>query len=123
MTCEAFGLACVLLISRSSKIYDGSDNMRAVPLAATLLDFGRAIGPQAVAAIYLRNVFPDLKVTWGSHPNNTGHNDSPGCFRCHDGSATSNRGPREPWDFVRQPPKSEWHALQSFVTVSPSELV
>jgi nitrate/TMAO reductase-like tetraheme cytochrome c subunit len=39
-----------------------------------------------VAAIYNRNVFPDLKVTWGTYPNNLGHADFPGCFRCHDGS-------------------------------------
>jgi nitrate/TMAO reductase-like tetraheme cytochrome c subunit len=46
----------------------------------------------AVAAIYLRNIFPDMKVTWGVHPNNIGHNDFPGCFRCHDGSHTSADG-------------------------------
>ncbi len=39
-----------------------------------------------LAAIYNRNVFPDLKVTWGTYPNNLGHTDFPGCFRCHDGS-------------------------------------
>jgi len=45
-----------------------------------------------VAAIYLHNIFPDMRVTWGVHPNNLGHNDSPGCFRCHDGSHTSADG-------------------------------
>jgi len=45
-----------------------------------------------VAAIYLRNIFPEMRVTWGVHPNNLGHNDSPGCFRCHDGSHTSADG-------------------------------
>jgi hypothetical protein len=45
-----------------------------------------------IAAIYLRNIFPDMHVTWGVHPNNLGHNDSPGCFRCHDGSHTSADG-------------------------------
>ena len=39
-----------------------------------------------IAVIYNRNVFPDLKVTWGTYPNNLGHTDFPGCFRCHDGS-------------------------------------
>ncbi|HVO98419.1 MAG TPA: NapC/NirT family cytochrome c [Bryobacteraceae bacterium] len=39
-----------------------------------------------IAAIYNRNVFPDLKVTWGTYPDNLGHTDFPGCFRCHDGS-------------------------------------
>jgi len=39
-----------------------------------------------IVAIYNRNVFPDLKVDWGTYPNNLGHTDYPGCFRCHDGS-------------------------------------
>jgi hypothetical protein len=39
---------------------------------------------EAVKAIYLRNVFPEMKVTWGVHPNHLGHEDSLGCFRCHD---------------------------------------
>lgn len=39
---------------------------------------------KALADIYNRNVFPDLKVTWGTYPNNLGHTDYPGCFRCHD---------------------------------------
>lgn len=41
---------------------------------------------RAVLDVYQRNVFPDLKVTWGTYPNNLGHTDFPGCFRCHDGS-------------------------------------
>ena len=41
---------------------------------------------QTLLAIYRHNVFPDLKVTWGTYPNNLGHVDDPGCFRCHDGS-------------------------------------
>ena len=41
---------------------------------------------QALVAIYRSNVFPDLKVTWGTYPNNLGHSDDPGCFRCHDDS-------------------------------------
>ena len=34
--------------------------------------------------LYGRNVFPAMKVSWGSYPNNLGHMDFPGCFRCHD---------------------------------------
>jgi nitrate/TMAO reductase-like tetraheme cytochrome c subunit len=41
---------------------------------------------QAILAVYNRNVFPELSVTWGTYTNNLGHVDSPGCFRCHDGS-------------------------------------
>ncbi len=53
---------------------------------------------EEVAAIYLRNVFPSMRLTWGSHPNNIGHMDSPGCFRCHDGSHTSADGQTIPND-------------------------
>ena len=42
--------------------------------------------------IYLDNVFPAMNVGWGTHPNNIGHTDSAGCFRCHDGSHTSKSG-------------------------------
>jgi len=40
----------------------------------------------ALVAAWQRNIYPDLKVTWGTYPNNLGHTDSPGCFRCHDES-------------------------------------
>lgn len=40
----------------------------------------------ALTEIRERNVYPDLGVKWGSYPNNLGHMDSPGCFRCHDES-------------------------------------
>jgi len=39
---------------------------------------------QQLVAIYSRNVFPEMKLTWGTHPNNIGHEDFLGCFRCHD---------------------------------------
>jgi hypothetical protein len=39
---------------------------------------------QTLLAIYRQNVFPDLKVAWGTYSNNLGHSDYPGCFRCHD---------------------------------------
>jgi NapC/NirT cytochrome c family, N-terminal region/Planctomycete cytochrome C len=34
---------------------------------------------------YSQSVFPEQKSDWTTHPNNIGHKDSPGCFRCHDG--------------------------------------
>ena len=45
-----------------------------------------------VAAIYGRNVFPEMRVKWGQYPNNLGHNDFPGCFRCHDGNHQADGG-------------------------------
>ncbi len=39
---------------------------------------------RAVLAIFQRNVFPEMNVNWGTYPNNIGHTDFTGCFRCHD---------------------------------------
>ena len=36
-------------------------------------------------SIYETSVFQDQEVNWATHPNNVGHINSPGCFRCHDG--------------------------------------
>jgi len=47
---------------------------------------------RAILAIYNRNVFLDLKVGWGTYPNNLGHTEFRGCFRCHDGSHTTKDG-------------------------------
>lgn len=53
---------------------------------------------KAVVAIYSRNVFPQMRVTWGTYPNNLGHMDFPGCFRCHDGSHLTSAGAAIPND-------------------------
>jgi hypothetical protein len=45
-----------------------------------------------IAKIYRRNVFPEMKITWGTHPNNIGHDDFPGCFRCHDDNHVAEDG-------------------------------
>jgi hypothetical protein len=42
--------------------------------------------------LYARNVFPAMNVKWGTYPNNIGHNDTPGCFRCHDDTHKSRDG-------------------------------
>jgi len=34
---------------------------------------------------YEQSVYVEQKFDWNSHPNNVGHEFSPGCFRCHDG--------------------------------------
>jgi hypothetical protein len=46
----------------------------------------------SLAAIYDRNVFPAMNVTWGTYANNLGHTDFPGCFRCHDDSHANAAG-------------------------------
>ena len=83
-----------------------SQDEAAAKITAGLSDFYRSQYPavwsgqrgavdaaaKTLVAIYKRNVFPSMKVTWGTYPNNIGHNAFPGCFRCHDGSHTSKDG-------------------------------
>jgi len=50
---------------------------------------GRESSAKAAAAalgdIYCWNVWPWMKITWGTYPSFLGHDQAPGCFRCHDG--------------------------------------
>ncbi len=58
--------------------------------AAQIQAAGSALGD-----IYSWNVFPKMKVTWGTHTNNLGHSEeAPGCFRCHDKKHTTAEGGR-----------------------------
>ncbi len=45
-----------------------------------------------LVTLYNQNVFPFMKVTWGTHPNHIGHMAYPGCFRCHDGDHVAKDG-------------------------------
>lgn len=47
--------------------------------------------PESIAAaiaatqeIFAVTIFPERKADWRQYPNNIGHKDWPGCFRCHD---------------------------------------
>ena len=42
--------------------------------------------------IYRDNFFPEMKSSWKAYPDNIGHKDWPGCFRCHDGKHKSSDG-------------------------------
>jgi hypothetical protein len=42
--------------------------------------------------IYERNVFPTMKVNWVTYPNNIGHRNWPGCFRCHNDRHVNQKG-------------------------------
>jgi nitrate/TMAO reductase-like tetraheme cytochrome c subunit len=81
-------------------------------IPAALEAFYRAEHPEVLAAkaalvksagdelviLYSQNVFPFMKVTWGTHPNHIGHMSYPGCFRCHDGDHTAKDGASIPQD-------------------------
>lgn len=48
---------------------------------------GHSSTPSVIAAvqkIYQNNFFPEMKANWRVYPNNIGHKDWAGCFRCHD---------------------------------------
>ena len=72
-------------------------------IAKRLQDFYRSRTPSSDARLvaravtatqdaWARNVFPQMRVTWGTYPNNIGHLDSPGCFRCHDDTKKAKDG-------------------------------
>lgn len=42
-----------------------------------------------VQTIYSQNFFPEMKADWRAYPENIGHKNWPGCFRCHDGTHKS----------------------------------
>jgi hypothetical protein len=43
-----------------------------------------AASGEALGDLYCVNVFPSMKVEWGTYPDHIGHEASDGCFRCHD---------------------------------------
>jgi len=42
--------------------------------------------------IYARTIFPEMKADWRAHPENSGHRDWPGCFRCHNDEMLDDEG-------------------------------
>jgi hypothetical protein len=52
------------------------------PQGFTESDLRTAIG--VTQAIYRYNVFPSMKIGWGTYASQLGHTTSSGCFRCHD---------------------------------------
>lgn len=42
--------------------------------------------------VYQTYFFPEMKTDWRAHPNNIGHLNAQGCFRCHDGGHVSPQG-------------------------------
>ena len=52
-------------------------------VAAAQSDAISAAGEE-LSRIYSWNVFPSMNVDWGTYPRNIGHENFPGCFRCHD---------------------------------------
>ncbi len=51
-----------------------------------------AAAADAAAEVYARSEFPEMHTTWRTHPNDLGHDDFPGCWRCHDDEMTTADG-------------------------------
>ena len=49
---------------------------------------------------YQNSVFPEQKVSWSSHKDNIGHENSPGCLRCHDGQHLTRRSRPSVWNAI-----------------------
>ncbi len=60
------------------------------PTAEQKADLDRA--GQELGDIWTRNVWPGMKIKWGTYPTLLGHMEAPGCFRCHDGDHTTQDG-------------------------------
>jgi hypothetical protein len=48
-----------------------------------------------VQTIYRQNFFPEMKADWRAYPENIGHKDWMGCFRCHDDKHPSTTGSKQ----------------------------
>jgi hypothetical protein len=60
-----------------------------------LIEDNPAMLERAVAGVteaYLENVFPDMKIGYGTYENRLGHRGDTGCFRCHNESFASSDG-------------------------------
>lgn len=77
-----------LAISKTIRDYYAENNADLLQSRKDTVD--KAISE--VQAIFARNVFPKMKVTWGTYPDNLSHIDFPGCFRCHDDAHSSKEG-------------------------------
>jgi len=56
-------------------------------------------GAESASQAYGKTVFPEMDTNWETHPNHIGHDDFPGCWRCHDDEmATADGGHVIPMD-------------------------
>jgi hypothetical protein len=61
--------------ARLNAFYKDPDASRAAAIARSIASAER---------LYRTNVFPEMKVSWGTYKSQLGHTDLPGCARCHD---------------------------------------
>jgi hypothetical protein len=96
-------------IELAKAVYALDERGEATPAAVKRLvseavaDYGTALGAgapppalgqfgEAIKALLSQSTFTARDVTWRTFPNNAGHKDFPGCFRCHDGKHLNAEG-------------------------------
>ena len=47
---------------------------------------------QGIQEAFKKNIFPEMKVRWNVYPNNIGHMEFMGCFRCHNDNHSTAQG-------------------------------
>ncbi|MFH1278103.1 MAG: NapC/NirT family cytochrome c [Candidatus Eisenbacteria bacterium] len=85
--------------------YDSKEAaLRSIPVALAAFyeenhpEIAREEGPSIEAAaeylraLYDKNIFPDMNLSWNPHPNHVGHRNDGGCFRCHAGDHMNEEG-------------------------------
>jgi len=87
----------------TEKVYDSHEEAR-VGISARVDEFYQQNYPElagspaveqagkALGDAYCWNNFPHMQVTWNLYPNHIGHQDTPGCFRCHDNKHKTDDG-------------------------------
>jgi hypothetical protein len=66
-----------------------------------------AKGAELASETYGKTVFPHMQTNWETHPNHIGHDDFPGCMRCHDDEmSTPTASTPSPW--TARPATSFW---------------
>ena len=83
VTYDSAAAARAGLTARLTELYAGQDPGRRPAVAAAAAELGD---------IWARNVWPGMKIQWGSYPTFLGHDAAPGCFRCHDGDHMAKDG-------------------------------
>ncbi len=79
----AENIAMAGISKRLADFYASRASVAAGDLARTVAEAQR---------LYRTNVFPGMKIAWGTYPVQNSHINSPGCFRCHTGDHTSGAG-------------------------------
>jgi hypothetical protein len=85
----------VRVLSKEYATKEGAQDSIAAGLRGFYRNEGVDLPQAAVAAaqrIYGQNMFPEMRVRWDEYPDNRGHLDFPGCFRCHGSNLKTEQG-------------------------------